>query len=82
MRASGDTVACVRFAQGAWFNALQEGDGETAWQAKTCVGRMHRWRGEHEEALQQFREALRHAEEWVLAARARKRLAAERAVAA
>lgn len=69
MRASGDVEYTREFAQAAYTIALQDDDGETAWQARTALGRMYRWRGEHDLAFEEFREALRHAEGWGLCCR-------------
>lgn len=69
MRAVGDVEHTREFAQAAYTIALQDGDGETAWQARTALGRMYRWRGEHDLAYAEFREALFHAEGWELCCR-------------
>ena len=66
MRASGDTDKCLEFAQAAYTIALQSSDGETAWQARTCIGRMHFWRAEWEEAYARYKDALRTARGWRL----------------
>jgi hypothetical protein len=66
MRSAGDVGYTREFAQASYILAIQDGDGETAWQARTALGRMYRWRGEHDLAFAEFREALRHAEGWEL----------------
>jgi hypothetical protein len=69
MRAVGEVGHTREFAQAAYTMAIQDDDGETAWQARTALGRMYRWRGEHDLAFKEFREALTHAEGWGLCCR-------------
>ena len=59
MRAIGDTDKVAEFAQGAYFLAIDAGDGETAYHAYACLGRMHLWRAEYDLSYVQYREALR-----------------------
>jgi hypothetical protein len=62
MRQVGETQACSDFAQSAYLIASTAGDGETAYHARACVGRMYLWRAEYDLSYVQYREALRIAE--------------------
>jgi hypothetical protein len=62
MRMLGEIEMCREFAQAAHYLANEAGDGETAYHAYACLGRMHLWRAEYDQAYVQYREALRVAE--------------------
>jgi len=61
-RSIADVGLCRKMAQKAYDLANAVGDGETMYQSRACVGRMHRYRAEHEEAYMAYRSALREAE--------------------
>jgi len=62
MRMVGELSLVHELAQAAYFLAVEAGDGETAYHAHACIGRMHLWRAEYDLAYVQYREALRVAE--------------------
>ncbi len=57
-RGVADVELCKRLAQHAYVVALEVDDHETMYQARACVGRMHRYRGEHEEGYAAYSGAL------------------------
>jgi hypothetical protein len=62
MRQLGEVEKVKEFAAAAHFLAVEAGDGETAYHAYACLGRMHLWRAEYDLAYKEYREALRMAE--------------------
>jgi hypothetical protein len=62
MRSLGETSLVQELTSAAYFLAIDAGDGETAYHAYACLGRMHLWRAEYDLAYVQYREALRLAE--------------------
>lgn len=61
-RMTGDIDDVREWSQAAYLLASAAGDGETAYHARACVGRMHLWRAEYDLSYVQYREALRIAE--------------------
>lgn len=61
-RAFGNVDLCKDLAQRAYALALEVDDHLTMYQSRACVGRMHRYRGEHEEGYMAYRAALREVE--------------------
>lgn len=61
-RMLGEREMCVEYASAAHYLAVEDGDGEVAYHARACVGRMHLWRAEYDLAHVQYRDALREVE--------------------
>lgn len=59
MRQMGHVEDTYEFASAAHFLAVDEGDGETAYHAHACLGRLHLWRAEYDIAYVKYREAFR-----------------------
>lgn len=61
-RARAEVEDCKALAERAYTAAWTVDDHETMYQARACLGRMHRYRGEHELGYTAYRAALREAE--------------------
>lgn len=68
MRGHGNVEKCEELAGMAYMVAYDIGDYETLYQARACVGRMHRYRAEHDKAYAAYRNALREVESGMEAA--------------
>jgi hypothetical protein len=68
MRMLGETDLTRELSSAAYFLAVEDGDGETAYHAHACLGKMHLWRAEYDLSYVEYREALRLVEGFQLKA--------------